>query len=62
MSNQILKDAKGYKIGEIKESNGKLEIFDSKGYKKGEYDPKSNTTKNNLGYKVGNGNLLTTLL
>jgi len=62
MSSQILKDAKGAKIGEIRETSGKLVILDAKGAKKGEFDPKTNTTKDAKGAKVGTGNLLTTLL
>jgi len=62
MANQILRDKKGIKIGEIQETGGKLIIRDARGIKKGEYDPKSNTTRNEKGIKVGTGNLLTTLL
>lgn len=62
MANQILKDNRGRKIGEIKEMGGKLVIKDDRGRKKGVYDPKTNTTKDNRGRKVGTGNLLTTLL
>ncbi|HMT54936.1 MAG TPA: hypothetical protein PKD16_18000 [Saprospiraceae bacterium] len=62
MANQVLKNSKGVKIGEIQETGGKLVIKDAGGVKKGEYDPKTNTTKNYQGVKVGTGNLLTTLL
>ena len=62
MANQVLKDSKGKRIGEIKEFNGKLEIRDAKGTRKGYYDPKSNTTHDAKGTRVGTGNLLTTLL
>lgn len=50
------------KIGEIQETGGKFIIRDARGVKKGEYDPKTNTTRNEKGVKVGTGNLLTTLL
>jgi hypothetical protein len=62
MANQILKDARGVKIGEIHEVGGNLIIKDARGIKKGEYDPKNNTTRNERGIKVGTGNLLTSLL
>lgn len=62
MANQVLKNSKGVKIGEIQETNGKLVIKDATGVKKGEFDPKTNTTKDHRGVKVGTGNLLTTLL
>ncbi|MCC7466366.1 MAG: hypothetical protein IT261_08865 [Saprospiraceae bacterium] len=62
MPNQVLKDAKGNRIGEIKEFAGKLEIRDAKGNRKGYYDPKSNSTYNAKGSRIGSGNLLTTLL
>jgi len=62
MANQVLRNSKGVKIGEIQETGGKLVIRDAHGVKKGEYDPKSNTTRNEKGVKVGTGNLLTTLL
>ena len=62
MANQVLRDKRGIKIGEIKEIGGKLVIRDARGIKKGEYNPKSNTTRNERGIKVGTGNLLTTLL
>lgn len=62
MANQILRDGKGIKIGEIQETGGKLVIRDARGIKKGEYDPKTNTTRDQRGSKVGTGNLLTSLL
>ena len=62
MANQVLRDSRGTKIGEIRETGGKLVIRDARGSKKGEYDPKTNTTRDARGTKVGTGNLLTTLL
>lgn len=63
MADQVLKDSKGYMIGKIStDSRGVMTIKDAKGYTKGSYDPKTNTTKDARGYKVGTGNLLTTLL
>jgi len=62
MANQVLRDNRGVKIGEIQETGGKLVIRDARGVKKGEYDPKTNTTRNERGVKVGTGNLLTSLL
>lgn len=62
MANQVLRDNRGAKIGEIQETGGKLVIRDARGAKKGEYDPKTNTTRDARGAKVGTGNLLTTLL
>ena len=62
MANQILRDNRGTKIGEIQESNGVLVIRDGRGTKKGEYDPKRNTTRDAKGTIVGTGNLLSSLL
>lgn len=62
MTNQILRDSRGAKIGEIQESGGKLIIRDSRGSKRGEYDPKSNKTRDSRGAIFGTGNLLTALL
>jgi len=62
MSIQVLKDSKGKRIGEIKEFAGRLEIRDAKGTRKGYYDPKSDTTHDSKGARVGTGNLLATLL
>lgn len=63
MADQILKDSKGYLLGKISvSSNGIQTIKDAKGYTKGTYDPKANETKDAKGYKVGSGNLLTSLL
>ena len=50
------------KIGEISQVGSKLVIRDARGAKKGEYDPATNTTRDDRGSKVGTGNLLTTLL
>ena len=62
MSNQVLRDSRGAKIGEISQVGSKLVIRDARGAKKGEYDPATNTTRDDRGSKVGTGNLLTTLL
>jgi len=63
MPEQVLKDRHGYTIGCIAtDSRGVQTIKDKHGYMKGTYDPKSNTTKDSHGYKIGSGNLLTTLL
>lgn len=58
----MLKDKRGNKIGEIREQSGKQVIYDPRGNRKGEYDPKTNVTKDARGNRVGQGNLLTTLL
>jgi hypothetical protein len=62
MANQVLRDRNGVKIGEIQEVGEKLIIRNASGIKKGEYDSKTNTTRNENGMKVGTGNLLTSLL
>jgi hypothetical protein len=63
MADQILKDNKGHIIGKITTSpSGMQTIKDVKGHTKGTYDPKTNTTKDTKGLKVGSGNLLITLL
>ena len=63
MKEQVLKDKRGKKIGKIIfEKNGKQSLKDERGIKKGVYDPKNNKTVDSRGKKVGNGNLLTTLL
>jgi len=62
MADQVLKDAKGKVIGKIRESSGKLEIFDAQGRRKGYYDPKINETRSEQGKVIGKGNLLVMLL
>jgi hypothetical protein len=62
MANQVLRDSRGVKIGEIQKIGEKLIIRDATGMKRGEYDPKTNTTRDARGVKIGTGNLLTTCL
>ena len=63
MSVQTLKDKRGFTLGKISSaSNGVQTIKDKKGFKKGTYDPKTDKTKDARGFRVGSGNLLTTLL
>ena len=62
MASQVLRDKHGVKMGEIKEISGKLVIFDKRNVRMGEYDPKTNVTRDSHGVTVGQGNLLTTLL
>ena len=63
MSEQILKNKMGNKIGSIKtHPDGKQELKSKLGNKLGTFDPKTNETRNKMGNKIGAGNLLTTLL
>lgn len=63
MADTVLKDNRGFTIGRIVTgSNGVMTIKDERGFTKGTYDPKTNTTKDHRGFSVGTGNLLTTLL
>lgn len=57
---QILKDRLGYKIGTIRTEGSKLVLYDALNYLLGYFDGKC--TYDNHGYKIGEGNLLTTLL
>ncbi len=59
----ILKDASGRRVGEIKEiSNGNQVAYDANGRKVGEYFESENLTKDAHGRRVGQGNLLASLL
>ncbi len=63
MADQVLRDTRGYIIGKIATDNrGVQTIRDARGYKKGTFDPRDNKTRDERGYVVGSGNLLTTLL
>ena len=58
--NQVLRDKRGNKLGEIQDQGTKQIIRDARGNKLGEFDGK--VTRDARGRKVGEGNLLTTLL
>ncbi len=63
MATQDLKDSRGFLLGRIvTDQNGLQAIQDAKGFKKGWYDPRTNTTYRANGFRVGTGNLLATLL
>lgn len=63
MTDQILKDNRGFVIGRIiTNSSGVQTLKDDRGFTKGSYDPKSNKTKDDRGFLIGSGNLLVTLL
>ena len=57
---QILKDATGRKIGEIRSFGTRQELFNDKGQKLGWFDGVN--TFDVRGRRIGSGNLLTTLL
>lgn len=59
---QVLRDKNGRKLGEIRGDQGRLLVYDKNGKRKGEYDPKTNTTKDKQGKPIGEGNLLVSLL
>lgn len=58
----VLRDASGKKIGEIKDRGDRQRIYDAHGKYLGEYDPSSNVTKDASGKKIGQGNLLASLV
>ena len=63
MSQQILKDLMGNKIGTIEtDSSGRMIGKDKMGNRVGEYDPKLNVTKDRMRNRVGVGNLLSSLI
>jgi len=60
---QTLKDSKFKIIGYIDTDNhGKQKILDAKFHTLGYYDPKTNYTTDEKFHRVGQGNLLTSLL
>ena len=62
MADQFVRDRSGNMIGKITEFGGKLWIYDARGNRLGQYDPKINVTFDASGNRIGTGNLLTTLL
>jgi len=62
MSDQILKDRSGHKIGVIKEQGRLLVAYDAHGHKLGVFDPERDLTQDAHGRKVGSGNLLAALI
>jgi hypothetical protein len=63
MSEEVLRDKHGNRIGVIREENGGVLVIRNKaGNRVGSYDPKTNTTRNKAGNRVGSGNQLTSLL
>ena len=60
---QRLADSTGRPIGHITtDSDGVQHLYNAGGLPVGTYEPKTNTTRNNNGYPVGTGNILTSLL
>ncbi len=57
---QILKDRYGIKIGEIRDEGSRQAIYDKYGIRLGYYDGRY--TYDKYGRRVGEGNLLATLL
>lgn len=57
---EILRDAMGRKLGEIKDRGSRLEIYDAMGRKMGYYDGRY--TYDAMGRKYGEGNLLARLI
>ncbi|WP_119157759.1 hypothetical protein [Caldimonas tepidiphila] len=63
MAYEVLRDRQGRRIAEIEtRGDGKQVIRDPLGRRLGEYDPKSNVTRDAQGRRVGEGNLLVSLL
>ena len=60
MANQVLKDRYGHKIGEIRVSGSRQEIYDEYGHRLGYFDGRYTFDK--YGHRIGEGNLLTTLI
>lgn len=53
---EVLRDAKGHKVGTVKRDSGVEKIYDSKGHYQGQYRSSDNTTRDSKGHKVGTGN------
>jgi len=63
MAELVLKDRNGNKIGAIETRPDGTQIGkDRNGNRRGEYNPKTNTTKDKNGNVFGKGNLLTVLI
>ncbi len=63
MASQMLRDRQGRRIGEIEvRSNGSMIGFDSRGMRVGEYNPRTNSTTDETGMRIGEGNLLSFLI
>lgn len=60
MAKPELKDRFAHKIGEIRDEGNRQVIYDPFGHKKGLFD--GTYTYDTFGHRVGNGNLLATLL
>ncbi len=60
---QVLRNQNGSRIGEIRPDNqGNFVIFNADGHRLGTYETKNNVTRDANGHRIGEGNLLTTLL
>ena len=59
---EVLRDGRGNRIGEIETVNGKQILPDRHRNRLGEFNPKSNLTRDHNGNRIGMGNLLVTLL
>lgn len=57
---QDLKDRNGHRIGYIEDRGTRKEIYNALGHKLGYYDGKN--TYDNMGHKIGSGDLMATLL
>jgi hypothetical protein len=62
MSEEILRDSHGNKIGSIRNTSQGQEIRDSRGNRLGYYDERADVTKDNRGNRIGTGNQLSSLL
>jgi hypothetical protein len=62
MSNEVLRDRLGNKIGEIEMNGHKRILRDKVGNKLGEYDPRDNKTRDKYSNVVGTSDILLTLL
>jgi hypothetical protein len=62
MSQQILRDRNGNRIGTIDSLGDQIVIRDKNGIRLGSYNPIMDVTYDKNGIRVGQGNILTSLL
>ena len=63
MSEEILRDRNGRRIGTIETRTDRVQIIpDANGRRLGEYNPKDNVTRDANGRRVGEGNFLASFL